>query len=503
MKKFLALSAVLALMGGSAAYAVPYASQIRVQGPSAFIGQNFNISYIINEQADTMDVTIDILDASDDVVASFPGTSNWGPNTVAWNLTTDNDEGDLVDEDEGFKVRITVDAQKPDEWNWFTMNRAIDQAEGWWTNPPNDVINHAVINDGENALFSRVRAHSVNVPWDQDSDQFGFVYLTSSHAPGDFDPGHGMVVRTTTDLRPPQDSLNNGRDTSVLRHPGSTDPSSHTFQDAWYMTEDPLNPEYYYVSGQASSGTRVYYGHITDSIGETVLGDGPGPRSIAVRADGTDRIIYLTHGNSLIDRAVVDANNQILEGDLVDILSLSVSAYSKQVMLDSAGNLYWLSRDGWVYRWPSSVVDTATTAGSLTEANADWSVDATGITANSGSGKLFELAETPDGDIIASSNEGLLLLGNVADSSVTLVLTGADVFFEFPATMPIATGFGSGLYSDAFGNIYFTDGATGIDLGVAGISPGGDTETVVNAPSSQTFDVILETSADRDWLLYQ
>lgn len=491
-KRILALTAALAFSAGTA-IAIPYASQIRATNTSPALGSSTTISYILNMEADS--VEIEIVDAADAVVASFSGPTAWGHNSVVWDLTDDNDGGNPVTPEEDYRIRVNVDADNPEEWNWFAINQSPDHLDDYWNEPPLDEINHK-------NLFNRVRGHSVNIPWDQDSDTFGLVLLTSSHSAGTADPGHGKVVKVTTDLRPPLDSVDGGRDTAVLRHPNSDDPDSHTFQDTWYMTEDPLNPEYYYVAGQATSGIRVYYGHINDHTGVQVLGDGPATRTVAARADGDDRILYFSHGNNTIDRAVVDANNEITEDDLVNILDIGENLYSKHVMLDADGNLYWLSRVGWVYRWPASLVETATEEGDLTDANADWVVDATGIDSRDGV-ELYELAETPDGDIIVSTQEGLVNLGNRSQASVNVAIDGTDAFFAFPPELPLDTSFASGIYSDAFGNIYFTKGATGTDLGYAAASPGGQSSTSVTAPLSQTLNVNPEPTDARMWHLYE
>lgn len=497
VKKFLALSAVLALLGGSAAYAAPYASQIRVQGPSAFIGQNFNISYVLNQDAD--DVLIEVLDESDAVVASFAGTTDRGANTVTWNLTDDNDEGDLVDEGADFKVRITVDADKPAGWAITAVNQSGDEGT-----PISAQISTPALDAGvaQATLFSRFRPHSIHVPRNQNLDDFGMILLPSSET--DFSTAHAAVVPLNSDL---STAAGDGFASRVLRHPASDGAGTvGSFQDVWGITPDPLNPGSYFISGQATSArTNLIYGSIEDTIAQDpnpTNFDLGGPRAVAVIADGSDRFAFFTSGTGIF-RYPINADNTIdvSGGTSPDLLERS--DYSKYVYFDSAGNLYWTSRDGFVHRWDNSVVLGATTADSLTAANASWTVEVPGAQ---------EVTEMPNGDIIVigtraaggTPNDTIALynIGNVADANVTSTLALGDAFFTIELDTGVsANTYAAGVDADAFGNIYI--GMANQLFGAIAISPGGETSTTVNAPTSQAFDVILETSADRDWLLYQ
>lgn len=267
-----------------------------------------------------------------------------------------------------------------------------------------------------------------------------------------------------------------------------------------------MNPGHYYVSGQpgGSGAHDVWYGTLNDAQGAIVLEPTVSPRSIAVRADGSDRILYLAHGNSSLSRVDLDSNNVADPNELVNLLDISETLYSKHVMLDADGNLYWLARQGQVYRWPASVVATADTAGSLTEANADWDLDLTAFDLMH-SGRIMELAEMPNGDIVVSTSAGLVNLG-ARDQTTPHVASydENDVFFDYEGDAPVISHYASGLYADAFGNLFFTDGAQGTNLVVGAASPGGDTLTTVTAPTSQTFEIGLEpTRALQGWNLYQ
>lgn len=496
MKKVLALSAVLAMLGGTAAFAAPYASQIRVQGPNAFIGQNFNINYVLNIEAD--DVLIEVLDASDDVVASFAGSTDKGLNIVTWNLTDDNDEGDFVDEGEDFKVRITVDADRPSGWAITSVNQSGDEGT-----PISAQISSPALDPGvaQATLFSRFRPHSIHVPRDQDSDDFGKILLPTSETA--FSIAHAAVVPLRTDL---STFSGDGLSDRVLRHPQSDGIGVvGSFQDVWGITPDPLNPGNYFLSGQATTArTNLIYGSTADTVAldpNPTNQDLGGPRSVAILLDGTDRYAYFS--GTGIFRYPINPDNTLDVSSGAPVNLTTLTQYSKYVYFDSAGNLYWASRDGVVHRWDNATVLASTTADSLTDTNASWTVDVPGAQ---------EVTEMPNGDIVVVATRAaggspddtiaLYNIGNVSDGTVNSTLTLVDAFMEIQLDTAVSGNtYAVGVDADAFGNIYIA--MANLLFGAIAVSPGGETTTTVTAPSSQAFGVILETSADENWSLYQ
>lgn len=501
MKKSIYLAAALVVGMASSAFAVPYASQIKIDSTAGNVqpGTSVDISYYLNESADT--VLIEILDENDAVVASFAGTATQGLNTVSWDTTEDNDGvSDVVDEGPEFKVRVTVDANKTAGWSFFAINQTSTIAADFYSQAPNDVLN-------PKNLFARYRPHGLIIGTNQELDTFGLILTTSSDDGTQASP-HAAVVVLNSDLTIPQGSTA-GLDSRVLRHPNENTPSNVApirpgFQDVWGIAEDPLNPGSYFVGGQGSIANGVsqllygtYPGNLADISATADLG---APRGIAVIENGGNREIFLAVTNNRIDRAAIDGSNQLV-GPPVNILGIATpTLYSRAVFVDSLGNLYYVARQGEVHRWPASVVATATTAGSLTDSNRDWFVSGAGVVG------AQNVVEMPNGDIVlaatgtAGSANPLRLynLGNAASATPTsaTVLT-TDAFFEVTATLH--SNYAAQAYADAFGNIYFANANN--MFGIFGISPGGTTNTTVTAPLSQNFSIIEELRAGK-WNLY-
>lgn len=519
-KVFLSVAAAILLLP-SLALAVPYASQIRVSMTSTVVGSGLTISYYLNEDADS--VLIEVVDEASTVVASFAGTATKGANSVVWDGTVDNAGGEAVAAGTGFSVQITADADKPEGWDFFAINQVpfhedYEISDIYWNEGPREPLN-------PRNLFYRFRPHSVTVPSNPESDSFGWILYPSSESTLGWTGGapeiiraHAGLILLNADLSPPPDS-NGGLDTRTLRHPSDVDPDMIPgFQDVFHAVEDPFNPDYYFLCGQGvAPRTQMLYGHVFDIEAEDANPNQlalSAPRAIAIVVDGSDRYMLLASGNNVINRAVISATNT-LEGPLVNILGVaSPTQYSKHIYLDSSGNLYWVSRDeggsalgGRVYRWPASVVLAADTAGSLTEANADW------VFTTSGIDRLQGVTELPNGDMVLICSVGLINIGNVADvpvapdTQITRALTEADPFFAMPPEAGFSI-YGVNLYSDLFGNLYLANlGVTAVPRAgfvAAGLSPGGQSSTTVNAPLSQVFRIETISDVDRDtWSDYR
>lgn len=500
MRKALVLAAALSLSAGTA-MAIPYASQIRLSNTSPSLGSSTTISYQLNQAADT--VLIEVLDDANTVLASFDGTAAQGANSVLWDLTVDNDGGAAVDDGTDYRVRITANADRPEEWTWFAANQGEFNADyaiedTYWNEGDLEPLN-------PRSLFHRFRPHSVTVPKNPDLDIFGHILCPSSEQDwADHTRPHEAVIVLNPDLTPAAGSVD-GFDTRTLRHPN--DPDDGGFQDVWFASEDPVNPGHYFVSGQGGVTQLIYGDPLVDIVAfnanpdEVDLG---APRTHAVvGTDDTDRMIYLASGTSIINRGEVNEDNELV-GPLVNILGIG-GFYSKHVFFDSEGNLIWVARDdgsaggGAVYRWLAAEVEAAD-AGTLTEANADWAFSAPGID------RLNEVAELPNGDIVLASTAGFHVLGNVTSTDLSGTIDPVDAFFPFPSEVVVST-YGTGLDVDPFGNIYYaTIGTTAVPrqgFVVAGLSPGGNTSTEVTAPLSQTLTINPEPTSARMWHLYE
>ncbi len=501
-KRILALAAALAVTTGTA-MAVPYASQIRLSNTSPSLGTSTTISYHLNQAADS--VLIEVLDDSETVVASFSGSADQGANSVVWDLTEDNDGGDAVEDGTGYRVRITANADQPEEWSLYAINQSEDVGDDFYMRDGREDINHK-------NLFTRFRPHSVFVPQDQDSDDFGIIGLPGSETEwsGSVET-YAAVVPLLSDL---STLAGDGFDSRVLRHPQSDGIGEDgSFQDVWFGIEDPLNPDHYFVSGQATAArTNLIYGTLNDVVAQNPNPDEidlGGPRTIAIIVDGTDRYLLTAQGTDSIEMWEITEDNE-LAGEATELLGFSPDLYSKHVFLDSDGNLYWLSRGdstspdtGRVYRWPASLINGDLSEGDLDADNADSVVT---IADGGNLGLLGELTEMPNGDIVvaAGGNETfihLINLGNKEDASLTQEISDADAFFSLTDLDESVNTYAVGIASDAFGNIYYA--AANSLFGVWAVSPGGDTSTEVQAPLSQTLTIDPEPTGVRMWHLYE
>ena len=453
-----------------------------------------------HQAADT--VLIEVVDDENAVLASFAGTTDQGANSVVWDLTVDNEGGDAVEDGTGYRVRITAEADQPEEWTWFAVNQSEFNEDY--------AIEDIYWNEGDLAplnprsLFHRFRAHSVAVPKNPDLDIFGHILCPSSESDwADHTRPHAGIIWLNPDLTPPEGS-EGGFNTRTLRHPN--DPDDAGFQDIWYASEDPANPGHYFVTGQGGVTQLIYGDPLVDTFAinanpdEVALGS---PRTHAVvGTDQTDRVIYFAAGGS-VTRGDLNEDNQVV-GPLVDILDVS-GFYSKHVFVDSEGNLIWLARDdgdaggGAVHRWLAADVEGAG-EGSLTAANADWAFTAPDID------RLHEVAELPNGDIVVASTAGINVIGNVADTELSGVIDPNAAAFAFPGEVALST-YGTGIDADAFGNIYYaTIGVTATPrqgFVVAGLSPGGQSSTEVLAPLSQTVTIDPEPTSVPMWQIWE
>lgn len=505
MKKALALAGAMTLAAGSV-LAVPYASLIRVSDNTLLVGQGGTITYVLNESADT--VTIEILDGTSTVVATFAGTTDQGVNSVAWDGTDDNSGGTEIGDGTGFTIRITADKTAAAAWELIAINQSDTIGDTFYTTAPLDAINHK-------SLWTRFRPHSVLVPKDTDSDDFGKILMPVSDTIGSSpDNPVAAVAVLNADLSVPANSSLQGYDTRVLRHPQSDGGTETTgFQDVWAIAADPVNPGYYFVSGQATAPrTQLSYGSLSDNIAadaNTGALDLGAPRTTAVLDESGTRVLFQAAGTDTVNMYTVDGSNQLV-GPAVDIIGITDGLYSKHVFLDSDGNLYWLSRatgttadTGRVYRWPASLINSSLAADALTAANADSVVT---IASGGNLGLLGELAELPNGDIIVAAGGNttdlyLINLGNKADSSLTQEIASTDAFFSLTGLASTINTYAVGIDTDPFGNIYYASANSLFGAWV--ISPGGNTSIAIEAPASQAFEMQTEPTAARGWNLYE
>ncbi len=128
MRTLIICLALLGLIAGSA-LAVPYASFIRVSPLGVVPGAGADISYVLNEDADT--VTIELIpDGGGAAVATTTFNSpaaetTAGLQTVTWDGTDDFAGGAQVG-DGDYRVQITVDKSAAVGWAEFASNRSLN-----------------------------------------------------------------------------------------------------------------------------------------------------------------------------------------------------------------------------------------------------------------------------------------------------------------------------------------------------------------------------------------
>jgi len=489
MKRYF-LSAVLFGMMTSLALAVPYASRIQLGSTLVIPGTGTSISYFLNQPGT---VQIEIVDAATatTVAATFAGTGTQGSNVVVWDGTVDNAGGAAVAEG-SYRVRITVDATAAAGWVEIASNSSLGNYV-----PGTNATIYQTLWDGFSGMESLISQNP-------DEDAFGYILTSTSYSTPRVD-GH---VVFNTDL-----SILGGGDgqSTWLNFP---DVAANN-QAVWGNCFDPEDPTKVWVVGQ-SGAVNVMTGDwnaptLTDvTNGDTNVANA---RDIAVRVEGSSKYAYITNGSSQLWKC--DVSTGVVTSS-ENILGLADTArYSKGADVDAAGNLYWTSRynnsstgeGGVVLRWSAAQADAAT-AGSLTEANAEWN-----ISFPTGSSNIEGVTIDPDGNVYAAvinegglgspndgSLRGIYLLGNTATASNVKTLTLTDRIYAYYGDSSFFSTFGHGIAADFAGNLYYTDRSSEM---IRAIGPEGTTSIEVLAPLSQNLEIAYPPAAASFWSLYE
>ncbi|MBX3730686.1 MAG: hypothetical protein KF858_16035 [Candidatus Sumerlaeia bacterium] len=508
-------TAVLAGTAGLAT-AIPYASGISVGSTTIAHSAGTSITYTLNHAAAT--ATVQILDSGNNVVATFAGTTAAGVNTVNWDGTGNNAGGTPVAGGSGYRVRVAVTGTEAAGWNRYKANTGTGNS-----NPLAGTATDLVAD-----WFPK----GIAVNTDPDSDFFGttlvgFGYITDSTVFANA----SAVVEFRSDLS--VKAGDNGYASRVLRHPNDDEtlphPRSYT---TWGLCWDPTDSNRVWVTGQATSGAGANGTNAGSPNNFTALGVGgvlpqfrtnadPStligtvPRTVRVHQYGSTKYAFYCRGNGIVEVATVNASNELatLVGNILAAEFGTASRYSKQVLFDSAGNMYWVNNrtaantataDGKLYRWDSATVQAAIAnpAGApLTTANAAWIVT-NDLTVRQ---RIVTAAIAPNGDVyVLSGNDGqgLYKVGNTSTATLTLnlsTLTAEITKTEFrPGTSAINDA-ATDMQFDAAGNLIVTEGGA---EHVMGWSPGGASSTAFTAPPSQTITIQAPASVGT-WMLQQ
>jgi len=486
MKKIFFTVFILAMAG--AAFAVPYASQIRVGDASITQGQNQTITYYINEAGGA--AVIKIIKVSDSSeVASFSGTATQGLNTVIWNGRVDNAGGALVPIG-NYRVKIIVTASKAPGWVEIASNSSL----GGYATPATMI---QTIWDGFSGM-------EIVIPADPNKDSFGYILCSTSAnvAP----ENHGHVV-----FNPDLSCEDGGDGQSMWLKYGGTFVSGTDYTICWGNCVDPDDSDYIWVAGQSvfatHGGFMVMYGKYNDLNAADACGGFSvldNARDIAVVKEGGTKYAYITIGNDIIYKSAITGNQ--LSGTPVDIVLCSTATrYGKGVDFDSAGNLYWSTRRtstsntlGAIYRWNAATVQVAA-AGSLNEANADWDIQFP-----TGALNVEGVAISPAGDVYAAASgdgdgtvRGIYYLGNASTPLNKKTLGPSDRIIAYPYNLSTYAG---GIQADYAGNVLFVNRST---EEIRAYGPGGDTSKAIVAPPSQNFEIQSLPLAAQNWALYE
>lgn len=519
MSKHKVLLATGLLAAGLAANvdAVPYASLVKLQNTVYVSGSNNTISYVLNEAPAGTAVTINILDGSNAVVATFAGTATRGLNNVVWNGRVDNAAGALVADGTGYKVRISVAGPTQAGWTVFGANQSSDQG----FSPDIPVAYPATI-------YADSFPKDIAIHQDPDSDFYGTVLVSTGNA--SLATGSAWVVLNTALQTVAGDSFA-GR---VLRHPkdvagtvGSGD-GYNTWGGAW----DPVDENRFWSVGQdgtveilsadntGGTGTAGLATDLVDADPTHLAGANYYPRTVTVHSVAAQKYLFVARGNSTISAVAINGSNQVSAAPVNIATFATTTRYSKAIRFDSDGNLYFVARrttgatGGALYRWSPAKVAAALsgTPTPLSEANSDWNiqitVDAAGATDEEA---MIGVTIAPDGTVYAcESDDGIYSLGNKSQATLAGNLQSVGtlvVNFRTLVTAEVSPGintldYAANIASDAQGNLYLVDGGSET---VWGFSPPAASATNVQTTgaASQTFSITTVASADANWSIYQ
>jgi hypothetical protein len=494
MRKVAVRVAAMSLISASA-FAIPYASHIRVSSTDLAPGVGADIRYVLNESADS--VTIEIVPSGGGAAVATTTFNSpdlettSGSHIVAWDGTDTFAAGTDIP-DGTYRVQITVDNSVAAGWTEFSSNRSVA------------AIGEATTLE---TLFSGFSPKDTLIHLNPDNDLFGLILAASTLGA----PQHTGHVPLLSDLN----TLGGGDGLAdlVLNNPGGYLGN----QGVWGSVVDPISDEFVWATGQNSTAVNFMNADTSGGIPTDLLDADPSdfllgqfPRSIAIFADGGARTALLTGGEGvMLSVAITSTPPFTASAAFGQIMSLmTTTRYSKDVEVDDAGNIYWASRressaaetGGRLYRWDFATVQAAIAnpvGAPLTDANASWIVDVP-VASTSVNGITIDR----NGDVFLQvASDGIYNVANVSVASLTTTLGAGQLAVDFTAIGAgfVPSPFGSSVTADAVGNLYTVDSDS---QQIRAFSPGGTTSETFPAPLSQTL-TITTTTAVGDWSLYR
>lgn len=518
MKKSLFVALSMLCLGGSA-YAIPFASYVKLGTTDVKYDTGTVISYVLNETADS--VLIEVLNNSNSVVASFEGTSTVGDNTVNWNGKNDNKntENSTPVAVGSYKFRVTANKNVAGTaWRTIASVRTDMPAPAGAVLAPNFITSDQTAPN----LFNGIGPTFTYTLNNQTLDDYG-TYLVQMSVASPSKMAAAMQLRGDLVLRDVADrTASKGYDSRTLK---ATVFESGTVASGslWGGSLDPTDPQAVFVTGQDGAfANQFLYGKVnTDgssaNLTENMYEDNVAspaflPRGLTITVEDGVRKVYFISGNDLY-KASINASNKI-DSAIGKISTLP--NYARSITSDVNGNVYLLTRGtaaanpgGLVLRWNAATVKAAVGATALTAANAEWNVtipttmiNMQGLTITP-DGNVFTIAAHTGGVTTLSNEAGLYLVGNISSATSPAALTSAAnrvVNFR-TLTDNKAWALGntySSVNSDPVGNLIVVD-RTNEQIRV--FSAPGNTSKTTNAPSSQAFTINYNAKVE-DWKVY-
>ena len=481
LKKYFIVVLVLCVLPGMA-FAVPYASQIRVGSTELTEGQGANIDYFLNQAADT--VTIEIVNRNtSSVAATFSGTTDEGANSVTWDGSVNNSGGANIP---GGPYRVKITANK-------------NVADGWSQIKSNSSLGNYVEGTDLQTLFSGFSGKDTLISNDPDSDYFGYMFVSSSYS----NPAiYGFIVLN------PDLTVYDGNDgsDSVMNLPIVTANNQATWGVKW----DVENTDSVWNVGQADPNITFAENPFEEDMVDADPDDnatGYSWRGCAPTIEGASKYLYIAANN---DGSIykIDVTGDETKAPFIQIGGgfTTTTYYSKDVEFDSNGNLYWTARNdggttgGKVYRFDASVIAAADAAGYLGDATAAWNISVPAADTHTKG-----IAISDDGDVYVATDQALYLIDNTSTATLTKTLATEDMVLDFSTITPewSPSGYGCNITMDYGGNIYMPETA---NEQIRLLSPNGNTSVAVNAPLSQNISVVIPptpSSGMDTWAIYK
>ncbi len=437
----------------SAADAIPFASRIAVTNTTVAKGGTIDVSYLLNEDAES--VAVNLLDSSDNVVATATGTAAAGMNSAT--LTAPLTEGS------DFRVQVAVTCAGVDHPYLILGRYSFDTASSPFTGYTTNTAQ---------TLFGGFSPRAVHIITDQDSDDFGRIYAFSAYAPAStpaIQHAGAVTFDATLNFWDPTEN-NGGFATKLMNIPASSIAVGSTqIFDADYIMRDKTKGTYSGQSGNKGFGGYEYYGWNDQDAVDGQIGYNPsmswyGRGGTTFEYNGTK--YYVCANGTTWYRYQLDSSGNFVAGSSVQIFT--GGGYSKSARYFD-GKVYLLDRGSAtagtanIYRFDPAYLGGLTEAVTITDANYEWKVNCDTIRVAGAAVGPMGWTFTDNGDLYVISRydhtaeekgSGLFYIGNASTASFIGDASRDNYITCYPYS--ISTTYGN-IGLDAAGNFAVTD----------------------------------------------